>query len=97
MDGKKLILVLSTVIVIMLDLTRRFESEFFEVSNFHSGFILQHFDFTQVFTVFTSHYFSLDQKNTNSKKQKAFTIFANKIFSHFLIGGAFSKKFAHNK
>jgi hypothetical protein len=49
------------------------------------------FTFTQVFTVFTFHYFSLDQKNPNSKKQKAFTIFANKIFTHFLIGGAFSK------
>ena len=61
--------VLTTVIVITPDLTRRFESEFFEVSNFHSGFILQHFDFTQVFTVFTFHYFSLDQK-PKFEKQK---------------------------
>ena len=67
------------------------KASFFEVSNFHSGFILQHFDFTQVFTVFTFHYFSLDQKPKFEKNKKTFAIFANKIFSHFLIGGAFSK------
>ena len=72
---------MSTVIVITLDLTRRFESDFFEVSNFHSGFILQHFDFTQVFTVFTFHYFSLDQK-TQIRKNKRHLLYLQIKFLH---------------
>jgi hypothetical protein len=75
--------VLTTVIVITPDLTRRFESEFFEVSNFHSGFILQHFDFTQVFTVFTFHYFSLDQKPKFEKTKRHLLYLQIKFFHIF--------------